>query len=72
MATGVTTEWEDIHVKKGNWKPREHVPTQEEIFEHQQVGVEEYENWKGMDKKQLDDAAEDDWDLEDDDYMKEY
>ena len=25
MARNVTTEWEDIHVKKGNWKTREEV-----------------------------------------------
>ena len=32
MARGVTTEWEDIHVKKGNWKAREYVPTSEDVF----------------------------------------
>jgi len=37
MARNVTTEWEDIHVKRGNWKTREEVgievpPTGEEIF----------------------------------------
>jgi hypothetical protein len=31
MAQGVTTEWEDIQVKMGNWKPREYVPTNEDI-----------------------------------------
>jgi len=35
MARGVTTEWEDIHVAKGNWKPREYVPTSEDIFQNQ-------------------------------------
>lgn len=32
MVTGVTTEWEDIQVKMGNWKPREEKPTSEDIF----------------------------------------
>ena len=72
MARGVTTEWEDIQVKRGNWKPREHVPTSEEIFQTQQEVVEGYDNWKHMNAKQLDEAIEDDFDLEDDDYMKEY
>ena len=72
MATGVTTEWEDIQVKKGNWKAKEHVPTGEELFEHQQETVENYDNFKGMSKKQVDDMIDDDLDLEDDDYLKEY
>lgn len=32
MANGVTSEWEDIHVKLGNYLPREKVKTGEEIF----------------------------------------
>lgn len=32
MARGVTTEWEDIQVRMGNWLPREAVPTSEDIF----------------------------------------
>jgi len=38
----------------------------------QQEAVEEYDQWKGATKKQLDEMVEDDLDLEDDDYMKEY
>ena len=72
MARGVTTQWEDIHVKRGTWKAREYVPTTEDIFYSQQEGVEGYENWEGMDKKQIDEAVEDDLDLEDDEYMKAY
>ena len=53
MARGVTTEWEDIHVKKGNWKAREHVPTSEEIFQSQQEVVEGLDNWKDLTSKQL-------------------
>jgi hypothetical protein len=51
MARGVTTEWEDIHVKKGNWKAREYVPTSEDIFWNQQENVEKYDNWKDLNAK---------------------
>ena len=34
MVHGVTTEWDDIQVKMGNYKPREKVATgYEELFE---------------------------------------
>jgi hypothetical protein len=33
MARGVTTEWEDIQVKLGNYLPREHEADGEEIAE---------------------------------------
>ena len=69
MARGVTTEWEDIHVKRGTWKPREYVPTSDDIFYQQQEGVEAYDQWKDLNKKQLDEKVEDDLDLEDDDFM---
>lgn len=72
MARGVTTEWEDIHVAKGNWKALEHVPTSDEIFYNQQEKVENYENWKDMNAEQIEDAIEDDLDLEDDDYLTNY
>ena len=32
MVHGVTTEWDDIQVKMGNYKPLEKVATGEEIF----------------------------------------
>jgi hypothetical protein len=32
MARGVTTEWEDIQVKMGNWTAVEKGPTTDEIF----------------------------------------
>lgn len=38
----------------------------------QQENVEKYDQWKDLTKKQLDEAVEDDLDLEDDDFMKEY
>ena len=72
MARGVTSEWEDIQVKMGNWTAKEYVPTSEDVFETQQETVQQYDNWKDMNNKQLDEAVEDDLDLEDDDYMKEY
>ena len=53
MARGVTTEWEDLQVAKGNWKPREHVPTSEELFFHQQEGVEGYDNYANLNAKQI-------------------
>ena len=72
MARGVTTEWEDIHVAKGNWKPREYVPTSEDLFLTQQEGVEAYDNYANMTGKQMEEQMEDDWDLEDDDVMQAY
>ena len=72
MARGVTTEWEDLQVAKGNWKPREHVPTSEEIFFNQQEGVEAYDNYANLNAKQIEEQVEDDWDLEDDDIMQQY
>ena len=32
MVHGVTTEWDDIQVKMGNYKPHPHEATTEEIF----------------------------------------
>ena len=72
MARGVTTEWEDIHVAKGTWNPIEYVPTSEDIFQTQQEHVEKYDNWKGLQHKQLEEMVEDDLDLEDDDFMTAY
>ena len=72
MARGVTTEWEDIQVAKGNWKEKEYVPTSEDIFQTQQEHVEQYDNWKDLGHKQLEEMVEDDLDLEDDDFMTAY
>lgn len=35
MANGVTTEWEDIHVKLGNYVARPHSPKMKELFDKQ-------------------------------------
>ena len=72
MATGVTTEWEDIQVQKGNWKAAEHVATGEELFLAQQEGVVDYDNYKGLSGQQIEDQIEDDWDLEDDAVLAAY
>lgn len=72
MARGVTTEWEDIMVQRGKWKAREHVPTSEEVFLTQQEGVESYDNYAGLNAKQIEEQIEDDWDLEDDEVMQAY
>lgn len=72
MARGVTSQWEDIQVKMGNWTAKDYVPTSEDVFENQQEQVEKYDHWKDLNSKQLNEEVEDDLDLEDDDYMKEY
>jgi len=73
MARNVTTEWEDIHVKRGTWKERDHIePTSEDIFQTQQEMVENYDNFKGMTGKAIEDAIEDDLDLEEDDELNAY
>lgn len=32
MVTGVTTEWDDVQVKHGNYTPHEYVPSNDENF----------------------------------------
>mmetsp|Transcript_13932 Transcript_13932/g.23698 ORF Transcript_13932/g.23698 Transcript_13932/m.23698 type:complete len:227 (-) Transcript_13932:136-816(-) len=59
-------------VKRGIWKEKEYVPTSEDKFQAQQETIEGYENWKDLTAKQIEEKIEDDWELEDDDYMKEY
>jgi hypothetical protein len=50
MAKGVTTEWEDLQVKMGNWLPRPRTPTAEEIF---QTNLEEADMIDEMAPKKL-------------------
>jgi Phosducin len=71
MAQGVTTEWEDIQVKMGNWLPREKGPTNEEIAQAQLEEVEQVEEFKGRTKEQLEGMLEEKPDLEDDDEFLE-
>ena len=47
MASGVTTEWEDLQVKFGNWLPRPKSPTGEEIAQANLEQVEQIEEFKG-------------------------
>ena len=68
MANGVTTEWEDIHVKLGNYLPREKVPTTAELSKEKMEDAEKYDP---LNKKELEDLKELEDDL-DDDYLKEY
>lgn len=73
MAQGVTTEWEDIQVRMGNWLPREMGPTNEEIAEANLEAVEAVEEYKGLSKGKMDLMKEEKVDLEDDDeFMEEY
>ena len=71
MAQGVTTEWEDIQVKMGNWKPREYVPTNEDIAQANLEAVEEVDEFKGREKQFFENKLQDNPDLEDDDEFLE-
>ena len=73
MVHGVTTEWDDIQVKMGNYKPLPKQPTNDEIFQEVTDGLEYYDNRAIMTDKQLGAKAEDDIDFDDDDeFMQEY
>ena len=72
MVTGVTTEWEDIQVKMGNWKPVEKPPTNDEIYQETINRNELYDPKLIMNEQSLEQMAEDDLDFDEDDFMKEY
>ena len=72
MARGVTTEWEDIQVKMGNWKAVEKEPTAEDIYIDTVTMNELYDPKLIMSEKQLEEMAEDDLDFDEDEFMKEY
>lgn len=59
MAHGVSTEWEDIQVKLGNYLPREKEPTNDEI---EKLAIEAVENYDPLEKKTVEELKE----LEDD------
>ena len=44
MVHGVTTEWDDIQVKMGNYKPLEKEATGEQIFQESIEQLEAYDN----------------------------
>ena len=67
MAAGVTTEWEDIQVKMGNWLPRPAVPTSEDIAQHYLEETEQIQEFQNRTTNQLKQMQEDKPDLEDDD-----
>ena len=68
MANHVTTEWEDIHVKLGNYLPREKEETNDEI---EKKVIESIQNYDPLDKKTLNDLNEMD-DFENDEILKKY
>ena len=51
MVHGVTTEWDDIQVKMGNYKPLPKEPTNDEIFAETTEGLEVYDNKLVMNDK---------------------
>lgn len=68
MANGVTTEWEDIHVKLGNYLPREKEPTTTELSKK---AMNEAETYDPLEKKSLEDLKELEDDI-DDKFLEEY
>ena len=69
MVHGVTTEWDDIQVKMGNYKPLEKEPTGEQIFQESIEQLEAYDNKLIMNSQQLEEKAEDDLDFDEDEFM---
>lgn len=69
MANHVTTEWEDIHVKLGNYLPTEEQTASND--ELQKIALEAIEKYDPLDHKNLDqlDELEDD---EDDEVLRQY
>lgn len=68
MANGVTSEWEDIHVKLGNYVPRAYEKPQNEYTTE---AMEKLENYDPLAKKNLEELE----DLEDDldeEFLQEY
>jgi hypothetical protein len=69
MANHVTTEWEDIHVKLGNYVPTE--KTTESNDKIQEIAIEEMQKYDPLENKtveQLDELE----DEEDDEVLKRY
>ena len=68
MANHVTTEWEDIHVKLGNYLPREKEESNDEIAKRV---IESIQNYDPMDHKTLEELNEIE-DEENDEILKKY
>ena len=50
MAYGVSTEWEDIQVKMGNYLPRDKEKTNDEV---EKITIETLEKYDPLEKKTL-------------------
>ena len=72
MAHGVTTEWDDVQVKMGNYKPLPKVATNDEVQAETMAALEHYDNRNVMNEQQMKEL-EDEFDMDDDDdFMKQY
>ena len=72
MVHGVTTEWDDIQVKMGNYTPHEKVETGMENLISTTAQLEVYDSKYVMSERQLEQKAEDDIDFDEDDFMQDY
>jgi hypothetical protein len=68
MVSGVTTEWEDIQVKLGNYLPREKEETVDEV---EKAAIEAVDKYDPLEKKNLEELNELE-DDEDDEVLREY
>lgn len=68
MANGVTTEWEDIHVKLGNYLPREKGMNNDDV---EKLAIEIIEKYDPLESKNLEQLKEIE-DDEDEDVLKTY
>lgn len=68
MARGVTTEWEDIQVKYGNYLARDKETTNDELIE---MAIEAVENYDPLEKKNLEELKDLE-DSEDEEVLKQY
>lgn len=68
MANGISSEWEDIHVKLGNYLPREKEISVNEI---EKIAIEAAENYNPLEYKNLEQLKELE-DDEDDEILKIY
>jgi len=71
MVHGVTTEWDDIQVKMGNYKALPKEPTNDEIQTETMAALEHYDNRNIMNDDQMKEL-EDELGFDEDDFMKEY
>lgn len=59
MANGITSEWEDIHVRLGNYIPREKVTPEWEKNKEEIEKVEGYDPLSKKTDEELDDLEDD-------------